>query len=368
MSEFTKTEKRQLQQQKATDGFQSILLEKLPGDVGNEKLGAMLTRIGNKKRADFAWHFAKTLDMEAAAKAAWPDECEEDDRGNLHVTPGLLTRADRFLGFPEVTDFIEAYKYVGACPNETAGGKVCGKQREGERMAGKIFWHECAPCQRKAKYSAWVEWKERVREEWDRQAFEMIGKEHWPESYPMIDAVQRLLDPEHPSWAAYLYGKPGTGKTQQAAELIRVLLTERVSQYGPDAPDRFRGELRPFPPILFEKEARLIQSLKPYGEGLERFQHAPLLIIDDLGVAVPKPFAYEMMSSIIDHRYDNHLPTLFTSNLSLPELRAGGLYDERLTQRIFTMCGGVEAHRAGTLALAHMTRCYRMDGAEEGLW
>ena len=183
--------------------------------------------------------------------------------------------------------------------------------------------------------------------------------------------LERVFDDDHPAWAAYLHGKTGTGKTQQGAEVIRAALGQRLSRYGLDAPERFGGALRPFPPLVFVGEAQLLASMRPGRRDpvdLEHYLDAELLVLDDLGIAKGSKWAYENINAVIQSRYHSHLPTVFTSNRTLPELRQGELYDERLTSRIFEMCGGWEAQQAGTLAVVELTTNYRMPRGEEVLW
>lgn len=101
----------------------------------------------------------------------------------------------------------------------------------------------------------------------------------------------------------------------------------------------------------------------------ERYTGAALLVLDDLGESKATDWAYETLKSVIGERYNNRKPTIFTSNRSLPELRAAGLYDERITSRIFEMCGGLSAHAAGTLTIHECKINHRMPRGEAGgLW
>ena len=55
-----------------------------------------------------------------------------------------------------------------------------------------------------------------------------------------------------------------------------------------------------------------------------------VLVIDDFGAEVPKDWIGERFYAIINGRYQDKLPTIFTSNSNLEDLR----YDERIVNRI----------------------------------
>jgi DNA replication protein DnaC len=45
-----------------------------------------------------------------------------------------------------------------------------------------------------------------------------------------------------------------------------------------------------------------------------------LLILDDLGTQNPTPWTGEKLFQLINHRYNNHLDTIITTNLSLDDM------------------------------------------------
>lgn len=61
-----------------------------------------------------------------------------------------------------------------------------------------------------------------------------------------------------------------------------------------------------------------------------------LLILDDIGAEKATEFAAEMLYRIINHRYNEMIPTIFTSNLSLGALAEQ--IGERSASRIAEMC------------------------------
>lgn len=279
------------------------------------------------------------------------------------ISPELKPLLER----PEAQAVLALHDRQASCPKPE-----CDGQREGAVWRGRWLWDECPECRRQARTDRWCEWLAKVESAWRSEALAQIGRTHWPADVGLMPEVRRLFDADHPAWAVYLHGTTGTGKTQQGAEVIREALSERLSQYGLDAPERFDGQVRPYPPLVFAGEAEMLASLRPGRRDpvdLEHYAEAELLVLDDLGISKGSPWAYEQINAVIQHRYEQHLATVFTSNCDLPGLREGGFYDARLTSRIFEMCGGWEAQKAGTLAVVELTTNHRMP-AEGGevLW
>lgn len=69
-------------------------------------------------------------------------------------------------------------------------------------------------------------------------------------------------------------------------------------------------------------------------ERIQSILEAGLLILDDIGVQVEnKDWIAAALFRLIDRRYTNHLPTIFTSNVQREELKM----DSRISQRIYSM-------------------------------
>lgn len=58
----------------------------------------------------------------------------------------------------------------------------------------------------------------------------------------------------------------------------------------------------------------------------------PLLIVDDLGVERMTDYSFEVWFKLIDERYGNLKPTVFTSNLKLSDLSKR--FDDRIASRL----------------------------------
>jgi len=133
------------------------------------------------------------------------------------------------------------------------------------------------------------------------------------------------LDRRKPS--IFLYGSFGTGKTGLAVSLLHEYVEIRTEAAlfltVPNLLDRIRET---YGPHAVATERELIEQVKT----------VPLLVLDDLGAERVTDWVAEKLFTIINHRHDEDLETVFTSNLSLEEL--AGHIGERTTWRIVEMC------------------------------
>lgn len=122
-----------------------------------------------------------------------------------------------------------------------------------------------------------------------------------------------------------LLGACGVGKTHEAYGAMRELaVTGAYAQWQVTTAADLYAALRPRFGVDSETEFR-------------RFRDARLLLVDDLGAErKPTEFTEEVNFRLINHRYEHHRPTLFTSNVEPKEL-AGRLGD-RVTSRLAEMC------------------------------
>jgi DNA replication protein DnaC len=139
-----------------------------------------------------------------------------------------------------------------------------------------------------------------------------------------------------------LTGSIGTGKTHQAYGALR-----RIAEAGPKrfemiattAPDLY-GLLRPG------------GSDKSSEYELKRLCRIPLLLLDDLGTEKLSEFTEETTTRIVNHRYNESLPLLITTNLPV---RA----DSGPSQDLVTRLGDRLASR-----LAQTATVVRLDGPD----
>ncbi|MBN9739537.1 ATP-binding protein [Amycolatopsis sp. A1MSW2902] len=121
-----------------------------------------------------------------------------------------------------------------------------------------------------------------------------------------------------------ILGSVGTGKTHQAYGAVRDLATSGA---------QLRWEVV----TAADLYAQLRPSSGVHGEAaFRRFAYAPLLVLDDIGAAKASEWVEEINYRIINHRYENRLATVITTNLAPRDLAAG--LGERVASRIVEMC------------------------------
>ncbi len=74
------------------------------------------------------------------------------------------------------------------------------------------------------------------------------------------------------------------------------------------------------PLLLDELREGFGDEERSFEQRFNHFKNVPLLVMDDLGVQVPKPWANERLQTLIDYRYINQLPLVVTVNRALDEL------------------------------------------------
>ena len=121
---------------------------------------------------------------------------------------------------------------------------------------------------------------------------------------------------ESPSGWLVLVGPHGSGKTRLAAAVAnRMIEAGRgvLFVHVPDLMDHLRASFGP-------------TSDMSYDELFERVRSAPLLILDDMGGPGSTPWAQGKLQQIVNHRYSEGLPTVFTTAIEMaawdPYLRA----------------------------------------------
>lgn len=118
--------------------------------------------------------------------------------------------------------------------------------------------------------------------------------------------------------ALLLMGPTGTGKTYQAWAAVRAL--------GAADPKRFTG-------TLAGNVATLLDRCRPDRDlQVGDLEHAPLLLLDDMGAGKVTDWTEEVLYRVIDARWANVLPTIVTTNHSGPSLSA--YLGDRLASRL----------------------------------
>lgn len=134
---------------------------------------------------------------------------------------------------------------------------------------------------------------------------------------------------------AYLYGKTGRGKTHAACGAIRAFVESHVIEvegihmyHGPRA--RFVNV-----PVWFsEIRATYDRRGESEQEVFDRYAKCKLLVLDDLGKGSKTEWAVERLYMLLDHRCNEQLPTIITSNYGLAKVAGMLTTDEDTMQAI----------------------------------
>jgi len=98
-------------------------------------------------------------------------------------------------------------------------------------------------------------------------------------------------------------GFNGCGKTHLAAAIANHCIENNRPVFyitTPDLLDYLRSSFNP-------------NSDMPYDEFFEQVRNTPLLILDDLGAQSSTPWAKEKLDQLLNHRFNNQLPTVIVS-------------------------------------------------------
>ncbi len=145
---------------------------------------------------------------------------------------------------------------------------------------------------------------------------------------PAFQIAQAFVLAPH-GWLA-LFGPYGCGKTHLAAAIANAVLDHGM-------------------PVLFVVVPDLLDHLRStfasdstvsYDQRFETVKQAPLLILDDLGTESATPWAKEKLYQLVNFRYNERLPTVFTSNVRMEQLDgriASRMHDSALNAAVLTI-------------------------------
>lgn len=173
----------------------------------------------------------------------------------------------------------------------------------------------------------------RTEQLWDERVKERMIVRHFP---PRIqDDLRNITEPEFDNTAVqstYIHGASHFGKTIYACflmlnELKRMYLNEINGQCYFVAACDLVYELK----ATFDKTTALSEN-----DVINKYKTCHLLLLDDFGTTIPSEWMYQVIYTIINYRYEQLLPTIFTSNLDLNAL-SEFFKDGRIPSRIERM-------------------------------
>ncbi len=207
---------------------------------------------------------------------------------------------------------------------------------------GEWYYHPCTPeCEKKNDQREWEHMRRDARVATLRNrsglskrmrgySFANFKPYFSPSAARAAEKVENYLK----SWeenrefgkGLYFCGGVGTGKTHLAVAVMNELMQrKRVPSLFVTVPE-FLDNLR---------EAYMIPG-RDLDEWMDTVKNADLLVLDDLGSERPTEWVRERLFVIVNHRYREALPTLFTSNIGPRDLATQ--LGERTASRIIAMC------------------------------
>jgi DNA replication protein DnaC len=153
-----------------------------------------------------------------------------------------------------------------------------------------------------------------------------IPEEHSKNLFDVWDAVRGYAEKPWPQGWLLLYGKYGCGKTHLAAAAVnhRIAMLEKPAVFVvvPDFLDYLRSAFNPNSEVIFDDYFHRIKSVE-------------FLVLDDLGAENSTPWVNETLFQLVNYRYNNELPTIFTSNAEAvdvePRIRSR-MFDNQFTE------------------------------------
>ncbi len=167
----------------------------------------------------------------------------------------------------------------------------------------------------------------------ERQSFQNFSLKYYRDSEEQyermaanLERAKQFAESSPPAYANLLFvGATGLGKTHLSTSIAR-----RVIERG------FDVKYETAQTILSDFEHDRFRTGYGNRDQAERgyvYMEAELLIIDDLGTEMTNSFSVSILYQLINHRINQGLPTIISTNLGQNELRER--YTDRITSRLF---------------------------------
>ena len=209
---------------------------------------------------------------------------------------------------------------------------------------GEWYYHRCTPeCEMKNDQREWERMRRDARVETLQKKSGLSKRmmNYGLDNFrPMVsESTQRALakvtdyimnwdENQEAGKGLYLCGGVGTGKTHLAVAVLNELIRRRripaLFVTVPELLDNLRG--------TYDNPGRNLD------EWMDAVKNADFLVLDDLGSEKPTAWVQERIFVIVNHRYREALPTVFTSNIGPKDLATQ--LGERTASRIIAMCPG----------------------------
>lgn len=199
-------------------------------------------------------------------------------------------------------------KSLGTCKNKVPG--YCYTPN----ATDKIITFSYTTCDKKNKELKENAYKENlelfeINQDIKNACFKDIYKDD-KARLPIIKYFKEFIDhynDEEKPKGMYLHGSFGSGKTYLIAALFNEMAKKGV-----------KSILIYYPDFLRKLKASFNTN---YNERFDEIEKIPLLLLDDIGAENCSNWSRdEVLGPILQYRMENHLPTFFTSNLTLEEL------------------------------------------------
>ena len=206
---------------------------------------------------------------------------------------------------------------------------------------GEWYYHPCTPeCEKKNERREWELMRRDARVAILRERsglakrmkgytlgnFRVVASEAARARMKVDEYLEAWEENREAGKGLYFCGGVGTGKTHLAVavmnELIRKKRTPSLFVTVPELLDNLRE--------TYNKPGRNLD------EWMDAVQNAEFLVLDDLGSERTTEWVRERIFVIVNHRYREALPTVFTSNIGPKDLAEQ--LGERTASRIIAMC------------------------------
>lgn len=247
----------------------------------------------------------------------------------------------RFLDVASKVETCANCKGLATCPYDLKGLYEMPEQ-DGENI--KFVYKKCPY---KEKYDKSMAYLDNIYEyKMPKEIKEASFKKIYKDDSNRLETVRELKNfydnylKDKKIKGMYLHGNFGCGKTYLVAALFNEL-----------AKKNNKSTIIYYPEFLRSLKASFGGDNDEYNNRFDQIKYSPLLLLDDIGAEKNSDWARdEVLGVILQYRMEEHLPTFFTSNLTLDELedhlslannRVDSVKARRIIERIKYLCNDI---------------------------